>query len=339
MARKVFDWPAAWPGSGEARLLTVARSDGRGLALAHRAGAPALLRKATLGADAAHPVRLWDVTDMDAIVPDSVNILVAWQDVPGPQDTVAARVALVRAWLEAQGVGAVGVAEEGVAEDAPAFAGWLTGVGGPIGLKIRRNEIGNQQGPGAHFAFGGATTVDGSYGVWAPGVDQRPVAWRTVGFPAVAAGCSMCLRFHGRFRAESRYPSGGLGSGGYPDIAMRAEVCAASVPPMGVWPGRVALTPLVSEDFAVALHRYADYGGAWDTATTDLDTAFSCELTFSVPESRVILFRVRLANPIQTATDFFSAMPFDEMEGVYGVLVVRPDDSETNGFTLAPVAP
>lgn len=338
MANRVFDWPAAWPGNGEARLLTVARSGGRGLALAHHAGAPALLRKATLGADAAHPVRLWDIGDTEAVVPDSVEILYNWQDAPGPQNTVAARVALVRAWLEAQGVEAGGVTEEGVAEDAPAFTGWLTDEGGLIGVKIHRNEIGNQEGPSANFGFGGVP-IDGSYGRWAPGVVQRPLAWRTVGFPTVAAGCSMRLRFHGRFRADIRYPSGGWGSGGYPNIAMRAEVCAVGVSPMGVWPGRVALTPLVSEDFAVALHRYADYGGAWDTTTTDLDTAFSCELTFSVPESRVILFRVRLANPIQTAADFFSAMPFDESEGSYLVRAVRPDDSETNGFTLAPVAP
>lgn len=331
MANTVFGWPDAWPGSGAPRLLTAGAGSARGLVLARNAARPALVRKATLGDDAGHPVRLWDVAGEEALVPDSVYLLGYWQDAPMALDSPEARAEAVRLWMGGQGVGTVGVAEAGVAEGAPPFAAWLTDVGGPTGVVAHRHEDGNQLGPGAHVSFMASTPCLS----WAPGVTENPVCWRTVGFPTVAAGCVVRLAFRGRFRGSSRYPSDGFGSLGYPPVSLRAEVCEVGVEAGGVWPGRVALTSLAAQDFPVAIHRYADFGGAWDTQETALDTEASGELVFAVPEGRVVLFRVRLADPVRAHADFFATMPFVEREGEYSVLAVRPDDVLVNGFEVA----
>ena len=315
MARKVFDWPAAWPGSGGTRLLTVARSGGRGLALAHRAGAPALLRKATLGADAAHPVRLWDVTNYFDIENKQVEIenrQEPWGGATGKDgllQLLREKLASVDLDLEHERVG-----------PAMRFDQWLTTEARvPWGWEISP-------------ALQADVSIYGSLKSTTYDLTVARVKAMLVGFPTVAAGCRMRLHAWTNVwtsaSCDYETPSGGA----LPDLALRLAVRGViGMDAAGVFPEEIETALLASRAIAIPTPM-------GDSAVTTIDE----QLDFTVPDSRVAVVALEFVDPTGWLMDVYRALPFPE--GEHGDVEVRHatgfgEVGEGSGLSFRPVAP
>lgn len=318
MAGRVFDWPAAWPGSGATRPLSAGGGRGVGLMAAHRPTGVALLRQAVRGDAGAHPVRLWDVDAGETVVPGR---LAADESLSVALPDVAARVGALRAWLAETGADTFGEGPEVVASGAPALSSWLTDEGGGVALRYGMNRWGDA--PAA-----ASMNLSMSAASMSPSLDLTRVCWRVFGFPTVAAGCAMRIRFACRLRGfvSSPYDAEASGWGAW---RVRAGVHALGVAPEGVWPGEATRTLLAGKTFEVPLlPRSAYTGGGWNWAVTEPeDTVAEGELAFAVPESRVALFAMDCVGGAETLCGALGNLPFGEGSLIVSLMAVRPHET------------
>lgn len=326
MANTVFGWPDAWPGSGAPRLLTAGAGSARGLVLARNAARPALVRKATLGDDAGHPVRLWDVDSDNTVVrAERINEDFREDGYVGAEGRAASVAWAVEA-MGRVGVGAFDYSGYPVWADNACFREWLT-AGNEAEARWSVN-------PSLRVSVGLLSSA--TAGFRSASVTFARAKYLAVGFPTVAAGCAMRARFWDGVLARAE-DLGRAPSGGYPGLRLRATVRGAlGVAPGGVWPER----------FETALLGEAEVSSPFESAVSARWRRVEGEVAFAVPESRVVVFGLEFADPVGTVRGVMERLPewteADRMS-TYEVEVWISSDSELNpgldyGLTFAPGA-